>query len=308
MPGDHVWRAKIRRVIRGPDPIGGIKRVYLNLIAGLEKLGVSYVTNIPFKDIGDGDLVGVVGREPSCLEGYEKKKPMLAGVAVVEHPLEWPTLFDDHPVSQYVVHCDWVKALYERYYGPRVTTWAVGIDTDAWRPSGVEKSVDILIYDKIRWDTERVRRALLDPILAELRMRHLSYTHLVYGEHKPHDYAGALSQARAMLFLCEHETQGLAYQEAMSSGVAVLAWDPGQWLDPWRYRYGETYVSATSVPFFDERCGLTFKGVPDFGATLDRFWDGVRRDRFRPRDYVLENLTLEKCAADYVRLLYRFCG
>ena len=111
-----------------------------------------------------------------------------------------------------------------------------------------------------------------------------------------------------MIFLCEHETQGLAYQQALSCNVPVLAWDPGQWLDPWRYRYGEGVVPATSVPFFDERCGMTFLGVPDFAAHLSVFIEASRAGSFSPRDYVIENLTLEGCARNYLALLEKYCS
>lgn len=306
--GDHVWRTKLRRVIRGPDPIGGIKRVYVNLLKGLDKIGESYVTNIPYSDIRAGDLVGVVGLGGRCLESYDKPNRILAGIAVAAHPQEWPTLFSEYPIARYVVHCDWVKAMYERHYGQRVATWAVGIDTEAWRPTDTPKNVDVLVYDKIRWDRERVQRALLAPLIDVLRLSRLSYKVMRYGSYKPRDYVEALAQARSMLFLCEHETQGLAYQEAMSSGVPILAWDPGQWLDPWRYRYGETYVPATSVPFFDERCGATFVGVPDFPEALGRFMEKVNANQYNPRDYVIEHLTLEKCAKDYLHLLRTYCS
>jgi glycosyltransferase involved in cell wall biosynthesis len=106
-----------------------------------------------------------------------------------------------------------------------------------------------------------------------------------------------------MLFLCEHETQGLAYQQALSCDVPVLAWDPGAWLDPWRYRYGEGYVPATSVPYFDERCGMTFSALQQFRDALAPFLDRLRGGRFRARDYVLENLTLEASARKYIELL-----
>src|SRR5262245_55303826 len=127
--GDHVWRAKVRRIVRGPDPVGGVKMVYLNLLKGLDAIGAPYVTSVPYDEIRDGDRVGVVGLGNQCLDSYDKPNRILAGVAVAAHPQEWPTLFDDYPVAQYVVHCDWVKAMYERQYGPRISTWAVGIDT-----------------------------------------------------------------------------------------------------------------------------------------------------------------------------------
>jgi hypothetical protein len=47
-----------------------------------------------------------------------------------------------------------------------------------------------------------------------------------------------------MLFLCEHETRGLAYQEALASNVPILAWDTGFWLDPRRPLYDPNPVPA----------------------------------------------------------------
>ena len=194
--------------------------------------------------------------------------------------------------------------MYKPHYGRRVAVWPVGIETDRWTPApSDQKSVDFLIYDKIRWDRGRVNEALVEPILAILRRRGLTYETLRYGSYRPEDYRVALSQSRAMLFLCEHETQGLAYQEAMSSGVPILAWDPGLWLDAWRFRYGEAIVPATSVPYFDERCGRTFETYVDFEDRLDDFLEALNAGTLRPRDYVLDELTIEKCSQRYLDLL-----
>ena len=287
--GDHKWRAPIRRLVRGPTPVGGIKSVFMNLCLGLGKLGAPFEVNLPFAELRSRDRVGVVGLGRNCLEGYRQSNPILAGVAIAAHPAEWPDLFEQFPVARYVVHCDWVKAMYERHYGPRVALWAVGIDTERWLPVAVGvKSVDFLVYDKVRWDHDRVHAAMVQPILSTLRRRGLSFETIRYSRYRPQDYAAALARARAMLFLCEHETQGLAYQEALSSDVPVLAWNPRLWLDPWRFRYGETIVPATSVPFFNERCGRTFKGYPDFEAQLDEFLSALHAKNLAPRDYIFE--------------------
>src|SRR5216683_2141799 len=106
-----------------------------------------------------------------------------------------------------------------------------------------------------------------------------------------------------MIFLCEHETQGLAYQEALSSGVPVLAWDRGgDWRDPSyfpRVRFGP----VSSVPYWDERCGERFESEVDFRDRLDLFFEKLRSSQYRPRDFILENLTLDLAARNYCRLV-----
>jgi glycosyltransferase involved in cell wall biosynthesis len=57
------------------------------------------------------------------------------------------------------------------------------------------------------------------------------------------------------------------------------------------------------VPYFDARCGVRFRDSGEFAAKLSEFLDLQRAGAFAPRDYVLENLTLEKCAADFVKIL-----
>lgn len=309
LPGDRHLRGPIRRLLRGQDRVGGLDLVYLNLCEGLRRAGIPFETNLPFDELRPDDKVGVIGRDRQSLEGYHAKNRILAGVSVAQHPAEWPELFEDHPVSRYVVHCDWVKRMYEQVYGPRVVTWAVGIDTSYWAPEEEEtKDIDLLVYDKVRWDHDRVHAAMVDPIKSHLAARNISTINLRYGHYKPEDLKDALRRCRALLFLCEHETQGLAYQQAMSAGLPVLAWDPGQWLDPWRFRYGTISMPATSVPFFDQRCGTTFKSLADFEGKFEEFWSDQSALLYRPRDYVLENLGIELCAHRYIELLEQYTG
>jgi hypothetical protein len=204
--GDYRWRAPIRRFIRGPDKTGGIDFVFLNLCAGLDRLGIQYVANPLTSEIRPSDWVGVIGRDRECLNGYAAPNPLVTGVAVAAHPAEWPALFEDYPVACNLVHCSWVKAMNDPWYGAeRVRTWPVGIDTELWAPARTDdKSIDFLVYDKIMWDTERVQRALRDPILLELDRRSLKYEIIRYGSYRPAELKEGLCRARALLFLCEH--------------------------------------------------------------------------------------------------------
>jgi hypothetical protein len=103
-----------------------------------------------------------------------------------------------------------------------------------------------------------------------------------------------------MVFLCEYESQGLAYQECLSCGVPVLAWDQGHWLDPNRFAWGQPDIPATSVPYFDGRCGERFARPEEFDDKLSTFLARIEASTYSPREFVLENLTLKGSAKQFL--------
>ena len=291
-------------MIRGKPRPGGVDKVFINLCLGLDKLGVAYDINLPFGKLRDDDLVGVLGRGRHCLRGYERSNPIVAGVALMTHPSEWLNLCQEYPVAKYLQHSEWASNVYKPFFGERCVVWPVGIDTECWKPATKEdKCNDFLIYDKVRWDYERNRIELIEPIFERLRKKQLSFENIRYGSYEPSQFQQALRCSRAMIFLCEHESQGLAYQECLSSGVPILAWDQGWCLDPNRFKWRQPEIPASSVPYFDERCGLKFQNVSHFPDRLDEFLTKLQTGSFRPREYILEKLTLEKCAAGYLKIM-----
>jgi glycosyltransferase involved in cell wall biosynthesis len=189
--------------------------------------------------------------------------------------------------------------MWEPHLGPKVAAWPVGIDTDLWVPSGASKRFDFILYDKVRWHHDAFARSLLQPISDLLATRGLTYQVIRYGNYVEEDFRRSLAFCRAMIFLCEHETQGLAYQQALSAGVPVLAWDRGgYWRDPTFYPHKVKFGPVSSVPYWDQRCGAKFTDTAEFPRRLDEFL--ARRQEFDPRAYILENLTLETCAQRYL--------
>ena len=307
--GDRWIRPVVRRLVRGRPRPGGIDKVFTNLRLGLDRLGIPYEVNVPFGRLRPDDLLGVLGRGRNCLSGYAGKRPLVAGIGLMTHPSEWPTLFEDYPVACYLQHSEWTASVYRRYFGNRCEIWPVGIDTESWSPPapGV-KGVDFLIYDKIHWDRPARQADLIDPIVGKLGALGASHRTLRYGAYEPGEFRDALRECKALLFLSAHESQGLACEEAMASGVPVLAWDPGRCQDPDRFLWGDADIPTSSVPYFDERCGLTFRDFPDFENKVGPFLDAAQRSAFRPRDYVLENLTVERCSAKFVEILRNRLG
>jgi hypothetical protein len=304
LPLDRHVRRIIRPLVRGRSKIGGQKRVLLNLCKGLDRLGVTYRLNqFTYAASNREQTVCIIGKQ-HVLRLRPWKNPIVLGPAMYSHPSESPTLLSDYPnVRKIIVPGDWMRRMCEPYWGDRVASWPVGIDTSEWKPVNANKEMDFVIYDKIRWDHDQFKSQLVEPIVQQLRLRGLQWEIIRYGCYREEEFRNALKRARAMIFLCEHETQGLAYQEALSCGVPILAWDRGgYWQDPTFFPQVK-FGPVSSVPYFDDRCGRTFDTIHEFASKLDEFLDLLHADGFSPRDYIMDNLTLEKCAQQYVDIV-----
>src|SRR5207302_1477358 len=142
----------------------------------------------------------------------------------------------------------------------------------------------VLLYDKVRWDRDHYDSALVAPIRRTLAASGRTFREIRYGSYREEEFHRALTECRTMIFLCEHETQGIAYQQALSCNVPILAWDRrGHWRDPSYYPDKVTFGPVTSVPYWDDRCGRTFESAEEFGSQWLAFWDDYRSGRFTPR-------------------------
>jgi glycosyltransferase involved in cell wall biosynthesis len=305
VPGDRYPRRVLRRIVRGRPRAGGQRRMFLNLCAGLDRLGVAYrVNDYRYAKRHAGEAACIVGK-PHVLNLVDWQNPIFFGAGVFSHPVDDPELFSRLPVRRMLVPGEWMRRMCEPYYGDRVSAWPVGIDTARWAPDpDVERDIDVLVYDKILWKREDRGAALLQPIVRELTRRGLAIAQLTYGQYREQDFHQLLRRVKAMVFLCEHETQGIAYQQALSSGVPIFAWDrEGVWEDPCYYPEKVNYGPVSSVPYWDERCGMKFKDLAGFMKDFDAFQAQLRAHAFDPRRFVLCNLTLEACAMRYLQLV-----
>lgn len=304
LPFDRYPRRIARRLLRGPPRIWGHRRTFLNLCAGLDRIGVGYRVN----DFGHArrnprELACIVGK-PFVLDKMAWRNPILFGPATFDHPIDDPGLLERSPVRKIVLCGPWMREMWKPYWDEHIITWPVGIDTEAWRPTSASaKRFDVLLYDKVHWERDRYEGELIEPIRDALRAAGRSFREIRYGFYREEEFRAALDECRAMIFLCEHETQGIAYQQALASGVPILAWNRrGAWRDPAFYPDRVVFAPVSSIPYWDERCGDEFATPAEFATAWGRFWEAVQRGAFDPRAYIMENLTLEKCAANYVAI------
>lgn len=298
---DRYPRRLIRRIIRGKQKPGGVMLVAINLMRGFDKLGVPYRFNdYSYIQKHENEIACIIGK-PNVLFDNKWKNPIIFGAGIFSHPVERPDIFKEFPTLKLVlVPGQWMLSMFAPYYPSQVKSWAVGIDTDKWSDTAKkEPKFDFLIYDKVRWRHDEFEIDLINPIYQLLDKYSLSHQTIRYGSYEPQNLLEKLKHTKAVIFLCEHETQGQAYQQILATNTPILAWDRGgYWQDPYYYPTKVLYQPVSSVPYWDYRCGLKFNGIEDFETILMRFLD--QRAQFEPRNFILENLTLEKSAQNYL--------
>ena len=176
---------------------------------------------------------------------------------------------------------EWVKNKFITKFNlpeDKLAVWPVGIEEfDNIR----EVNYDCLIYFKRRDQSE------LDTVKKFLVSNGLSYRMVEYGTYGEDGFKQLVNSAKFCFLINGTESQGIAVQEIMSMGVPIIAWDIKEWLDQ-----GEAYrVPATSIPYWDERCGEVFFNIDELDVTFSKFYATL--DEYDPKAFIKDNLSFE---------------
>jgi len=176
---------------------------------------------------------------------------------------------------------EWVKNKFITKFNlpeDKLAVWPVGIEEfDNIR----EPNYDCLIYFKRRDQSE------LDAVKKFLVNNGLSYRMVEYGTYGEDGFKQLVNSAKFCFLINGTESQGIAVQEIMSMGVPIIAWDIKEWLDQ-----GEAYrVPATSIPYWDDRCGEVFFNIDDLEVTFSKFYATL--DKYDPKAFVKDTLSFE---------------
>ena len=176
---------------------------------------------------------------------------------------------------------EWVKNKFITKFNlpeDKLAVWPVGIEEFS---NTREPNYDCLIYFKRRNQSE------LDAVKNFLVNNGLSYRMVEYGTYGEDGFKQLVNSAKFCFLINGTESQGIAVQEIMSMGVPIIAWDIKEWLDQ-----GEAYrVPATSIPYWDERCGEVFFNIDDLEVTFSKFYATL--DQYDPKAFIKDNLSFE---------------
>ena len=306
-PLSHL-RERLRyhyRLMKGAQPSTGFYVAFSNLAKSLEMLGHEICINdFGFARRNPDYPVGFSGYL-APLARFGLQNPILYGPGRVPDPDHLAALRQRMNLATVTYPSPWPIMLNPVESRDLFAPMFVGIDTDAWPDlSSQTKTVDILLYNKVRWEAPTRDVDLMAPLRALFKARGLTVEEIHYGHHTPEQFRASLGRSRTMVFCTEHETQGLACQEAMSSGLPIFSWDEGKLSDPSQQRIAPGPVTPSSVPYFDDRCGLRFT-TQNIEERFDQFWN--QRHGFSPRDYVVENLSLLRGGQRFMELYGALC-
>ena len=113
------------------------------------------------------------------------------------------------------------------------------------------------------------------------------------------DYIKYLKESKYGIILAAHESQGFAIEEALSCNVPLLVWNTKYMSQEYGSRYPD--IPCNTVPYWSEKCGEIFYEKSDFETSFEIFVNKL--EQYEPRKYILDILSVEKCANNFVKLI-----
>lgn len=255
-------------------------------------------------DIGQIDKCGVI-YSPSNYIDMEKypDKFFIFGPHFSVFPNEdYSKLLSNHSNrAVYVQPSQWVKDLWTKlmpYKNDIIEVLPFGVDTEMFcEKTSISERTHVFVYYK--------SRALSELCLLEqfLKQKNITYTVFSYrDEYKEEDYLEYLQKSKYGIVLGRHESQGFAIEEALSCNVPLLVWNAKNMNQELNQNYPS--IEATSIPYWDKRCGESFYEYNQLESTFDTFIKNI--EGYRPREYVLENISIDQCDKKLTKLISKY--
>ena len=171
--------------------------------------------------------------------------------------------------------------------GLKIVEIPFGVDTHRFNCiKPINERTNVILYYKHRSPSE------LEFIKRSLASNGISFRIFSYdSRYNEDDYINYLQNTKYCIWLDAHESQGFALQEALSCDVPLLVWN----IKSMNQEYGSSYdvIPATTIPYWDERCGEYFYEEHEFEKTFTLFISKL--ETYKPREFIIEKLSLDKC-------------
>lgn len=293
-----ISRAVLSSQITGPQ------KVVVNLVKGLDILHYPYLVN---QRLDACELLYIHDDR----KALEQIKYLPDNIKIIAGPNLFVTAKDipseiEFKNCVYIHPSKWSMEFFRDFGFNKcpLDWWPTGIDTESIKPVDGNKDV-VLVYLKQRSLEEYSHVTKL------LKAKNINFELIHYDAgYRQADYVEFLGRAKYVIWIGRQESQGIALQEAMAMNVPMLVWDVmsvGHCIDGSEFSNEQKiYTNTTSAPYFDFRCGRLIKDQSELSSSIDIMEKTF--ETYRPREYVLENLSLEKQANDLLKIYNKYFG
>jgi hypothetical protein len=198
----------------------------------------------------------------------------------------------------YILPSDWSREYWENIpicKNIKIATLPFGVDTGKFNEIvSFEKRTCVFLYYKRRRPEE------LTFILNFLEKLGINVRVFNYNsQYKEEDYINYLHNSKFGIWLGAHESQGFALEEALSCNVPLFVWN----VTSLNQEYGSNFsnLPATTIPYWDNRCGESFTTISEIPEKFQTFMDNL--SSYKPREYIVENLSIDVCENKLIKLI-----
>ena len=202
--------------------------------------------------------------------------------------------------SVYVLPSQWCVDFWKVYpvcNKLKIEVLPFGVDVELFHQSqSIEYRNRVFIYFKGR------RQQELNFIENVLTANNIEYRVFSYqNRYDENEYIEYLQNSKYGTWLDAHESQGFALEEALACNVPLLVWS----VTSMNQEHGQNYpdIPATTIPYWDERCGEVFYNNSEFGEKINLFLSKL--NAYKPREFILEQLSMGVCEQKLINIINR---
>lgn len=202
--------------------------------------------------------------------------------------------------SIYIQPSKWVIDLWNNFNVEntiKLKEFPFPVEIDKFKPIENSKKNEVFIYFKRRKPQELL---FIENFLNKENINYKIFD--CVKKYKENDYISCLQNAKYGIWIGGHESQGFALEEALAFDIPLLVWEVKYMSQEYGYNYPN--IPATVIPYWDKRCGEFFDEKEKFEETYYRFINNIKN--YKPREYILENLSPEKCGENFIKLINNF--
>lgn len=191
-------------------------------------------------------------------------------------------------LSKWVVDC-WKLDLCSSNPSLPIVQLPFPVDVDRFKPDeNIREKNIVIIYIKNR--VKEDYEFIID------YMKSKNYQVIIFNykaKYNEIDFLNSLKMCKFCIWIGCHESQGFALQETLSCDVPLLVFNVTHMGQEEGYEKNFDYcrTKATCLSYWHDKCGEVFYEKEDFEKTLNKFLINFELNKYKPRDFVLENLS-----------------